>query len=495
MSEALKIYEIMWMEYKALNTVVLMPDSSGNYTVLDLYSGFPYQNGNCEKVKEITLVDKWVFENNGTFSENTNLYPSKIPNNFQKCVIRAASIGFHPFVSLIGTETKEDGTTLYEMRGLIVEYFLLSVKKMNLTVVFLQPSVNLSFRTAATEAANLMAGISDILVGIIPLLPIVDSVMTEPSISYIFGAVKWFVPCPKPISRAEKFLTVFDSYVWLTMITIFLLTSALFWFSANYPDRMVEIESKNLQTIPKCMYIAWSIFIGVSVPGMPRSWKLRIFFLIYVCYCFAISTVFQAFFVSYLVEPGYGDKIETFQELLDSSINYGFNDAFEFGVRSMGYSDHLKFPLTRRVACADLKACLMRMITEGDIATISAPLYAEYLSNEFRHQGEMQSPCSLDENFIYGNVVAVFTKGNPLVNQFNKLTRRCVEGGLADRYWAQLKNEALLRSRTKSDEDGSSMYFVFTLSHMGPAFSVLGFGYVCSTIVCIVECLHKRFRK
>jgi len=47
-SEALRIYEIMWMEYKAVNTVVLMPDSSGNYTVFDLYSGFPFQNGNCE---------------------------------------------------------------------------------------------------------------------------------------------------------------------------------------------------------------------------------------------------------------------------------------------------------------------------------------------------------------------------------------------------------------------------------------------------------------
>jgi len=43
MSDALKIYEIMWMDYKAFNAVVRMPDSSGNYTVLDLYSGFPYQ--------------------------------------------------------------------------------------------------------------------------------------------------------------------------------------------------------------------------------------------------------------------------------------------------------------------------------------------------------------------------------------------------------------------------------------------------------------------
>ena len=50
MSEALKIYGIMWMEYKAVNTVVLMPGASGNYTVLDLNSGPPSQNENCDNV-------------------------------------------------------------------------------------------------------------------------------------------------------------------------------------------------------------------------------------------------------------------------------------------------------------------------------------------------------------------------------------------------------------------------------------------------------------
>jgi hypothetical protein len=40
MSEALKIYEIMWMEDKVVAAVVIMTNSSGNYTVLDLYFGF-----------------------------------------------------------------------------------------------------------------------------------------------------------------------------------------------------------------------------------------------------------------------------------------------------------------------------------------------------------------------------------------------------------------------------------------------------------------------
>jgi len=245
------------------------------------------------------------------------------------------------------------------------------------------------------------------------------------------------------------------------------------------------------------MYNAWSIFIGVSVPEMPRSWKMRIFFLIYVCYCFAMRTVFRtSFFVSNLFqEPGYEDKISTFQELLDSSVNYGFIAAVEYGMTTMEFSDHLQFPHTRRVDCTNLKTCLMRMMTDGDVATISTAQYANYIFNELAYQGGMNSPCSLDENFIYGSSVALFTKGSPLLNQFNKLIRRCLEGGLVLRYWIQLNHEALLRDRTKYDEDGSNMYFVFTLSHMLPAFSVLGFGYLCSTIVCIAECLHKRFSK
>jgi hypothetical protein len=107
----------------------------------------------------------------------------------------------------------------------------------------------------------------------------------------------------------------------------------------------------------------------------------------------------------------------------------------------------------------------------------------------------MKSPCSLDENFIYGSAVVAFAKGNPLVKQFNTILRQVLLTGIAFRYWEQLKHEALLRGRTKSGEDGSSKYFVFTLSHMVPAFSVLGFGYLCSTIVCIAECLHKRLSK
>ena len=98
-------------------------------------------------------------------------------------------------MSFISAQTKED--------RLIVEYFLLSVRKMNLTVVLVQPSLNISFEAAMIEDTQLKAGNSDVVVGIVPLVPIVVSEMTEPSIPYIYGAVKCYVPCPKPISMVN----------------------------------------------------------------------------------------------------------------------------------------------------------------------------------------------------------------------------------------------------------------------------------------------------
>ena len=131
-----------------------------------------------------------------------------------------------------------------------VELFRLTMKKMNTTVVFFQPSLNITFEAGMTVSSMLTSGKADVVVGMIPYLPVLVTGMTDPSLSFDSSDLKWFVPCPKSISRVDRFLTVFDASVWLTMIIVFVLTSALFWFTANYTDRIVEIDSKKFQTIP-----------------------------------------------------------------------------------------------------------------------------------------------------------------------------------------------------------------------------------------------------
>jgi len=125
------------------------------------------------------------------------------------------------FVILNRKEEEEDGKSVYDIRGLLVEILRLTMKKLNTTVVYLQPSMNLSFAAAMKEASRLTPGISDVVVGMVPLLPIAITGMAEPSISFDSSDYKWFLPCPKPISRVDRFLTVFDASVWLTMTIVF----------------------------------------------------------------------------------------------------------------------------------------------------------------------------------------------------------------------------------------------------------------------------------
>jgi hypothetical protein len=106
--------------------------------VLDLFSAFPY-GGNCGKVKEVSLVAQYDSQICDTFWRKLNLFPPKIPKNFQNCIVRVSSFGIEPFVTIIENRSLNVGSTLYDIRGLSVEYFLLSTREMNMTVVFLPP--------------------------------------------------------------------------------------------------------------------------------------------------------------------------------------------------------------------------------------------------------------------------------------------------------------------------------------------------------------------
>jgi hypothetical protein len=487
----LQIYEIMWKEYTVIDNVILISNPS-NKNVLDLYSGFPYETGNCEQIGEVSLVDQWIFEDTGKFYNKQNLFPHKLQKDFKNCVIRIATIGINPFVILIENHTKTDGGEVYDVRGFSVEYILISINKMNMKAVFLPPSIDLSIDAAIKEAGSILSRESDILVGVIPMSAAIVTSYSELSIPYIYDAVKWFLPCPKPNARVQKIMTMYNASVWLTMMLVIIVTAAMFWCSTKRPRRLDTKESKALKTISNCICISWAIFVGISVPEMPKTWKLRIFFLIYVWYCFAMSTVFQAFFVSYLVEPGYEKKIETIEELLDSNIMYGYNAAMEMGMTTTDYTDHLKFPDSRRTDCSNTKNCIHRMMSDGDVAIIIDPMYVKYVANEFESEDQTKYLCTLRENVVDGAVVAILPKGSPLLNQFNKYIRRIMEGGLVERYLAELNLEARLRSKLKTDVDGSNMYFVFSLSHIAPAFTVLGFGFICGFVLCLAECFHKR---
>ena len=233
---------------------------------------------------------------------------------------------------LFSPEIPLDGNVVYQLGGLAVQNMLLAADKINVILVFLKPSLRLAVLEAAFELENLLERKSDIVNGTMPLLPLFVSTWFQPTIPYEDTAAKWFVPCPQPVARTEKVMHKYILPVWLTMATV-LLTAILWWGVANWRHSSLK-DSQTYQSLSYCLYNSWAVGMGISATNAPKTWKFKFILLVYVWYCFAMSTVFQAFFTSYLVEPGYGKKFETFDDLFHSHLVYGYNDGLEFGMAS-----------------------------------------------------------------------------------------------------------------------------------------------------------------
>ena len=229
----LQIYAELWKEHFIIDNTILIATRENyvrmkdkNYTdglrneTLDLYTGFPYERRSCGDVIDVTLLDQWRLRN-GTFIHNANLFPLKTTDIFHGCQIRVASFGIPPYIILAGNSTGSDGNVVYNVGGLAVQNLLLAVEKMNVTVVFLKPSLEITIDRAFYEAANLADKISDIVIGTSMLIPLYTTPWFQPTIPYEYDSLKWFVPCPQPVARMEKVMHTYQLPVWLTMATVY----------------------------------------------------------------------------------------------------------------------------------------------------------------------------------------------------------------------------------------------------------------------------------
>jgi len=511
---AAHICSVLWQMASIVNVVVLIPNQlpylplhavSTTKTIeadrLNLYTWFPFKVGRCGEAQDIILLDEWLFENNGRFSENANLYPSKVPENFMGCPIKIGTAGIDPYVIMTENYTQNDGSTAYKVTGLSVELVKFVCEKMNLTTIFFPPTLNVDVDSYAKTITELDECLSDVLTGVVFLVPLVVSSSFETTIPYTQLNGKMLVPCPKAILGTEKVLTTFSLSVWLTIGLVLLLTTAVFWCAGNGPYRSVSNETHTFQSLSNCFRNAWAVFMGVSVPQQPRTSSLRVFFFLYVCFCFAISSVFQAFFGSYLVEPKFEKKLETLDELLDSDVVYGYSSALNVVLGTVPCPELMTF-LEHKILkedCSDIRKCVERMVTKRDIASFIDPVLATYFAREMGTVDVGKVLCSLDESLMSAGLTVFFKKGNPLLDRFNTVMRSYLEAGLLERHWTELHHRSSLRSGGRFREAAGDMFFVFSVPHLMPAFVVLLVETVLSAVVCIVEltlnCLCKRKEK
>jgi hypothetical protein len=504
---ALKIAQTLWISTITVNVVILIPNSEAftikdsaneKVTNLDVYTWFPYQEGRCAEPLEVVTVDQCILEGNGNLSKNVSVFSNRIPNNLQGCPLRVTARANEPYVIQTSTDFGTGGSTTYKYRGLNIEHILLFSEATNMTVQFLPPAEGTLLDAQTQQYVDIYIRSADVAAGSFFLNSRLSE-YADPTIPFVFDKVKWHVPCPRPATKMEKIMSVFSLSSWLCMAVVFFLTSLVFWRSANGPHISVTMESQYFKCVLNCVYFVWCVFIGVSVPELPRTWKLRIWFLLFVWYCFVLNTVFQALFITFLVEPGYNKQIKTIEELNESRLPYCLDSNSRKHHELISYSEYEDFQ-SRPLDLGSLKECLEYFFINGNITLLSPLRYTRFIASLlglFQNGNKLFCTLDQDEYFIYGAMY--LSQGHPLLGRFNTLMRRFVETGLVSKYSSQLNFQVYLRNMNvrneRECEASSNTYLVLSLFHLRVMFVVLAFGYISSVTAFVGELICKWYVK
>ena len=497
------VFSEIWETYMLLNILAVVPNKCLNsenisetkttyhrktdIITVDIYSWFPYSlENNCTKINKITLIDSWIGNDSMTFQKKANLYPEKIPLNLQKCPMKVATRHFPPTIMVKFLNNKQ------HVSGIEINIILAILESLNLTIEFVVvPTLSSPLDENAKEVIFKVVGKeADFAIASLPLHEMAITV-ASPTVSYFETTLSWIVPCPKVETRFSKMVLVFSLPVWLCIffnfIFVAVITSTL---SGKFSNFFLK-EISNYSNLYNSLYNIWSVLLGVSVFKMPKSNIVRIIFLLWVLHCFSINTVFEAFFTTYLVQPGSDLKLSTVNDLIKSGIPFGYPDglmgSFDISVQE---SDILMLEKRANKSIQALNS-LDHAIKHGNFATISPSFYVEYYKAHLTGNDRHLPVCKLDDDIVRYSVVSYLRKGNPILRRVNEVTRRLLEGGIVVKMMEEFMNQERLQPKNFttdiSDIYYDRDYFVFTLSHLQSVFKLLAIGCALGMIVLLFE--------
>ncbi|KAJ9595844.1 hypothetical protein L9F63_012967 [Diploptera punctata] len=445
---ALNLLKLLWETANIASVLIITPNEKSTNTInmhddniefnmVNMYTWFPLERNGQDKA---LLINECLFRND----INCKKFPPEVPEDFMGFPIKVGTIGTEPYVILKSNTTDQYGKKIFEIDGFLVHLVRTVAKKLNASLIFNEPYLDITKDSAMNMLLDLLQKKIDIIAG-----TLLDLEMTrlylEPSVRYSYDSVRWIVPCPNSISRAERATKIFSLPLWILMGIVLLLSSLILWCQANY-KRSSKSEYNSYKQLCLCFVVTWAALIGISVSKLPNSTQVRIFFIIFVIYSFAMCTVFQAFFTTFLVEPGYEKKIESISEAVQSNISYGETDLTQLSITYTEYTEHTRFG-SNTVLCPSYESCAEYVMFNRNIATMVPQHFPSYIASQKGIADESKVVCFLDEILFTFGLSVGFQKGNPLLGVFNKYLTLCIEAGILDGYWSRLKNEVNLRAK------------------------------------------------
>jgi hypothetical protein len=205
--------------------------------------------------------------------------------------------------------------------------------------------------------------------------------------------------------------------------------------------------------------------------------------------------VFQTFFTSFLVDPGFEKPIQNYDELLASGVDFGYGGGFG----SLFFEDYSEFipkeTSSRSTLCLGHEECLLRILKGSNFATLQVEFLAKHFTTVYLPRNK-HLLCSLNDFYRIVYVVMYLPKGSHILTPLNRVARLTVEAGLVTKWISDLeeiwkiKSASVLNVDTLTKDSSADGYFVFNISHLQIAFGSLAIGLVLSFVVLFAEMLN-----
>jgi hypothetical protein len=469
---------MIWSSYLNQNGANLLTSSENvNVSLINVFTLFPYgRENNCSDLKSVVLLHTIFLNDSGQSIHNTDLFKERTVENLYGCPLKVVTYHLPPTVVDVSKRGKANCT------GLEINVLLFILKYLNATVMYsIKP---LHRKSSFARFTALLDGLgsdpADIAIGALPLHLLLTE-YADATVPYFHTPIQWIVPCSKPVPRWGTMFSVFSLSVWLCIHSSFVSVAIVIWVLARYSEHPVYTS------LQYCLLNAWAVALEMSVPKMPKTFRIRFIFLLWVWACLAVCIIFQTLFTTFLVDPGMERKIDTMDDLIASGIQYGYTQDYDSTVDVRGLR-------INRKQCVDINGCLENAIKYGNFATISTAFHTDYYRTNLSWHDSHLPVCKMKEDILKVNIVMYLTKGHPLLERTNRLTRIMVESGMMVKwrndffYTSRIYSRSIHGDDYKAEEnDWGSEYFVFTLVHLETAFLLLIIGYILSLSTVLLE--------
>lgn len=275
----------------------------------------------------------------------------------------------------------------------------------------------------------------------------------------------WIVPKAIKVANFKLILTIFNIYVWIFIMFVFIIEVIVWWL---FPKVI-------LAKVDDFWYIVLSVllvFLRNSITKIPLLKTISFNLMVYSVFCTIIWTVFQANLIGYLTEPQYEREINSVEELIES--NLAICGAEGLQVINNDLYKKVKHKLVQ-LKEYNRTENVKQIIKYRNVSTFLTKNSLTQLSKF------MLDLKVIDYNTQLGSLSIGFAmkKGHYFMFNFNRLLRILFESG----FFSKVVDDYFIKKNFKD----SNVHIKLNLNHFLCAFVILIGGIFISTLIFLIE--------